>query len=177
MAMRSSLTALLALVFGFAPGMLACDGSGTSSGVGGDVSTSSSSTASNVGGGGAGGNPTSSSTGGTGGSAGSGGTVAPFCGDGIANGGEECDGPDLKSADCTGYGFSTKSGVTCTSDCKLDPSGCKATCNGVLLEPGEECDGVNLGNHDCTEFGFTKKGGKVQFYLYRCGDWKLRAHV
>lgn len=82
-----------------------------------------------------------------------------MCGDQVAIGDEECDGTDLKGADCKLFGYSTKAGLGCGADCKFDMSGCNTTCDGLLLEPGEECDGVDLGIHDCTEFGFTKKQG------------------
>lgn len=81
------------------------------------------------------------------------------CGDGVALETEECDGADLKGADCTLFGFSKKAGLECGAGCALDTSGCSATCDGVLLEVGEECDGANLGNHDCTELGYTEKDG------------------
>ena len=127
---------------------------GSTTGGGGSGGTTSSTSS---GGGGSGGAITGG--GGSGGSQGGGGMMMNVCGDDVAAGGEECDGTDLKGADCTAFGYSKKPGVTCTGDCAFDTSGCKATCDGVLLEPGEECDGANLGNHDCTEFGFTKKAG------------------
>ncbi|MFO0591106.1 MAG: hypothetical protein U0441_26410 [Polyangiaceae bacterium] len=168
MSLRSSaLASIGACLF-----LVACGGSGGSSGSssggggstggGGSGTTTSSTTTTPTGGGGSGGTTTSGGGGsGAGGSGanGGGGQMMNVCGDGVAADAEECDGADLKGADCTLFGYSKKAGVTCTPDCTFDKTGCKATCDGVLLEPGEECDGANLGNHDCTELGFSAKAG------------------
>ncbi len=168
MSLRSSaLASIGACLFlaacGDSTGSSASGGSSTGgSGAGGSGTTSTTTTTTPSGGGGAGGTTTmgggGSGAGGSGGS-GAGGSVMNVCGDDVAAGAEDCDGADLKGADCTLFGYSKKAGVTCTPDCIFDTTGCGATCDGALLEPGEECDGANLGNHDCTEFGFTSKPG------------------
>ncbi len=130
-------------------------GGSTTGGTSTGGTTSSGGTTS--GGGGSGGSTTGGAAGA--GAQGGGGVMMNVCGDDVAAGGEECDGADLKGANCSLYGYSKKAGLVCAGDCTFDASGCGATCDGVLLEPGEECDGANLGNHDCTELGFTKKAG------------------
>jgi len=46
-----------------------------------------------------------------------------LCGDGVAEGSEECDQLDLKSQTCIGLGYSAGS-LSCTAACALDTSGC-----------------------------------------------------
>jgi len=69
------------------------------------------------------------------------GANGPVCGDGVAEGAEECDGADLAGATCGGAGCS--GGVpSCSSSCTLDYSGCTGcpVCdNDFLCEAGEDC--------------------------------------
>jgi len=50
------------------------------------------------------------------------------CGDTFRNAGvEECDGADFGGRDCTFYGFANQNGLTCSSTCTIDTSGCSGT--------------------------------------------------
>jgi len=93
---------------------------------------------------------------GTGGQGGAGGS----CGDGVKDGGEECDGADLGGTDCTDYGYGSPDGLGCTA-CELDFSSCVATCDGVLKEPGEICDGADLGDNSCLDMGYSNPDGAL----------------
>jgi cysteine-rich repeat protein len=61
---------------------------------------------------------------------------APVCGDGVAEGGELCDGADVRGATCAAQGalLAGGAGVGCTSACTLDLSGCAGGEVGTLLE-------------------------------------------
>jgi hypothetical protein len=63
------------------------------------------------------------------------------CGNGVAEGDEECDGTDLAGNTCQDLGYSDPNGLACTG-CDLDDSGCMPTCDG-FLEPTEPCDDGN----------------------------------
>ncbi|HWU88441.1 MAG TPA: Ig-like domain-containing protein, partial [Kofleriaceae bacterium] len=80
--------------------------------------------------------------------------VLGFCGDGIAQGTEACDGADLRLQSCAGLGGGFTGGtLACTATCTYDTSGC-ATCGNGIVEPGEDCDGGQLGNATCGSLGF-----------------------
>jgi len=61
------------------------------------------------------------------------------CGNGIVEGTELCDGPDLAGANCEGPGFDSGT-LICDSPCGLDLSQC-GTCGDSQVAPGEVCDG------------------------------------
>ena len=63
------------------------------------------------------------------------GPVAPVCGDGIVQDGEECDGPNLSSKTCASMGFT--GGTLQCSTCRLD----KSQCTGP--GPGTQCTGFS----------------------------------
>jgi hypothetical protein len=48
---------------------------------------------------------------------------AQYCGDGVRNGGEACEGHDVGGATCADAGF-TSGTVACGDDCQLDTSAC-----------------------------------------------------
>jgi len=51
-----------------------------------------------------------------------------YCGDGIIDGGEVCDGENLGGEDCTSLGFDGGE-LACDIDCTFDTSGCTRSCN------------------------------------------------
>ena len=102
-----------------------------------------------------------------------------YCGDGVATGGEECDGTDLGGTVCapdpacagpsppaacaTHAGFGAP--VCASSGCVLDLAGCARPGNGIV-DAREDCDGADLGGRSCVNFGFN--GGQL-----RCGPCTL----
>ena len=90
-----------------------------------------------------------------------------FCGNGVANGAERCDGGDLRSATCASVGFASGR-LGCTSGCGLDTSGCvhfpptqplqPPTCGNGVVDAAEQCDGTALGGATCASLGFTLGG-------------------
>jgi hypothetical protein len=66
---------------------------------------------------------------------------APFCGNGIREGGENCDGNDLGDSACIDFGYGGGL-LTCTDDCQLDPTEC-------CLSEGQEC--IVLANECCDD--------------------------
>jgi hypothetical protein len=76
---------------------------------------------------------------------------ASCCGDDIREAGEECDGPDLGGASCDGAGA-----VSCTKSCRLDRSGCQATCEPPSFECGSGC--APGGAQCCGPIGYCDPG-------------------
>ncbi len=79
-----------------------------------------------------------------------------YCGDGIREGTEICDGADLGGESCLSQGFDTGN-LACNFDCQsFDASGCRLyECGNTICEPaaGEDCvscpadcDGIQSGN-------------------------------
>ncbi len=86
------------------------------------------------------------------------------CGDGYLNPAfEDCDRDAFPSdATCEDFGF-LRGEVSCTSDCKIDPSTCTdeapAVCGDGVISTGELCDGENLGQIDCVRIAYA--GGEL----------------
>ena len=91
-----------------------------------------------------------------------------FCGDGIANGVEPCDGIDLGTFACTDFGFDGGT-LACSSICDIDNAGCTRNprCGDGVVDAGEACDDSNTDSTDgCTATctvaacgdGFTQAG-------------------
>jgi hypothetical protein len=76
------------------------------------------------------------------------------CGDGVINGVEECDSGDLGGKTCLDFGAPQAGGLTCGSDCTLDPSGCTAYCGNNHVDGTEQCDGTDFDNKSCVDYGY-----------------------
>ena len=87
------------------------------------------------------------------------GGASPNCGDGVADGNEDCDGGDLAGASCQDFGFSNEDGLACSAQCTFDASNCAPVCDGQQVEPGEACDGDDLNGVTCMDFGFVNPDG------------------
>ena len=71
-----------------------------------------------------------------------------MCGDGVAEGDEECDRMDLLGATCESQGFDSGT-VACTVTCRLDTSGCEAAGMDVGSDVGADVGGgVDVGTED-----------------------------
>lgn len=80
-----------------------------------------------------------------------------YCGDGIKQPGEVCDGDDLGDETCMSlhyYGETT--GLACRADCTFDESGCVGACGDGIKNGEELCDGDDLGTPaaTCVTAGF-----------------------
>jgi hypothetical protein len=76
------------------------------------------------------------------------------CGDGTINGIEECDGGNLGGKSCLDFGASAPEGLSCSSTCSFDMTGCTAYCGNNHVDGTEQCDGTDLGQKSCTDYGF-----------------------
>jgi len=63
----------------------------------------------------------------------------PQCGNGVAEGSEECDGADLKGLTCDAVLAGASGTLGCSADCKLVRDQCQLCGNGVR-EGTEQCD-------------------------------------
>ncbi|MBO5752841.1 MAG: hypothetical protein J6S69_03995, partial [Proteobacteria bacterium] len=74
----------------------------------------------------------------------------PVCGDGFANGTEECDQTDLAGATCASVtGKADAIGtLSCSTSCTLDASAC-TYCGDGIVNGSEACDGSALNNATC----------------------------
>ncbi len=78
----------------------------------------------------------------------------PFCGDGVQNGSEQCDGNDLNGKTCQTQGFDTGT-LSCSMNCTFNTTGCSNyVCGNNKKEPGETCDGTDLNGQTCQTQGF-----------------------
>ncbi|HTL37571.1 MAG TPA: hypothetical protein VL326_30780, partial [Kofleriaceae bacterium] len=80
------------------------------------------------------------------------------CGNGIKEPGEQCDGTDFGTDDCTTFGYYFPQGLSCNPDCSFDRSACGGTCGDGAKNGNEQCDGTQL-DRDCTAFGYYKSAG------------------
>ncbi len=79
--------------------------------------------------------------------------VQEFCGDGILNGNESCDGTDLGGETCETLGYLGGT-LACDEECRFDTSRCiAAVCGNNIIEGDEVCDGTDLGGHTCESLG------------------------
>jgi hypothetical protein len=75
-----------------------------------------------------------------------------WCGNGVIDAGEQCDGMDLGGASCGDVGKESGT-LGCAGDCTFDGTACY-TCGDGLIEGGEKCDGSNLADQTCITQGF-----------------------
>jgi hypothetical protein len=79
------------------------------------------------------------------------------CGDGMANGSDECEGADVLESTCAARGF-YEGELACRSDCTFDLSGCSGACmDGQVDESHELCDATDFGSAagaTCVSQGF-----------------------
>lgn len=84
-----------------------------------------------------------------------------YCGDGIANGLEDCDGDDFGLMTCSDIGSLQGGILACNANCSFNTDNCDAGpgyCGDNIINnfANEQCDGDSWGNvDDCTDFGFT----------------------
>jgi hypothetical protein len=79
------------------------------------------------------------------------------CGNGTAEGSEQCDGSDLNDASCEVFGGSGTLG--CDEGCNFDLSGCVDVCGNGVRDGEEQCEGSNLGEQTCVSQGYA--GGEL----------------
>lgn len=65
------------------------------------------------------------------------------CGDGVLDGGEECDGDELSGNTCVDFGFESGT-LGCLENCRWDTTTCQK-CGDNQVQEGEVCDGMDLG--------------------------------
>ena len=82
------------------------------------------------------------------------GGVLVYCGNGVRDGREACDGSDFGGATCVSFGFAGGT-VGCTGGCGLDTASClPIVCGDGAIDPGEQCDQSNLNGETCAGLGF-----------------------
>ncbi len=105
-------------------------------------------------------------------------TTKIYCGDGITNGNENCDGNDLNHKSCTDLSGFVGGTLRCNTSCQFDTSGCvqctdsdltlcqnnqicnagrctdpaNANCGNGSIDENEACDGSNLNQKKCSDF-------------------------
>src|SRR6185436_6051192 len=82
-----------------------------------------------------------------------------FCGNGVQDTGEQCDGSDLAGLSCQALGYIGGT-LSCNGGCGLNTDSCVgsnpgAVCGNGTIEAGEQCEGSNLNGGNCQNRGFT----------------------
>lgn len=77
------------------------------------------------------------------------------CGDGVAQGEEECDISDFRDLTCNNLGFDSGP-LGCSPTCQIDTSACipRGICGDGIAQAEEECDGSDLKEKSCITMGF-----------------------
>lgn len=83
-------------------------------------------------------------------------TCGGYCGDGITQDSEQCDGTVPSGTDCTNARSPGFYGGTlgCLPNCKFDYSDCAGTCGDGAKTANEACDGSDFGGDGCQAHGF-----------------------
>jgi hypothetical protein len=88
------------------------------------------------------------------------------CGDGVAVGGEPCDGLDFRGETCLDHGFYTDTPLTCSPSCEITTKLCEATCGDSIIQAEYElCDGQDPVSVSCSDYGY----GAGSLSCERCG--------
>lgn len=81
------------------------------------------------------------------------------CGNGVADGLEDCDGDDLRGETCASIGYYDDTPtLRCAVDCRFDGSECSGFCGDGTVNGDEPCDGEEIAV-DCTDFGYYESAG------------------
>ncbi len=75
------------------------------------------------------------------------------CGNGVVDGGEQCDGTSMAGQIC-GNVTGLPHGLLTCDQCVLDTSACHDCGNGIFEPEGEACDGEELDGQTCQSLGF-----------------------
>jgi hypothetical protein len=76
------------------------------------------------------------------------------CGNGLKDGNDSCDGPDLGGKTCASFGFAGGT-LVCTPSCGFDTTSCNPVlCGNGAIDAGEECDQDNLNGETCLGLGY-----------------------
>jgi len=77
-----------------------------------------------------------------------------YCGNGVKDGLESCDGSDLGATSCTSFGFA--GGVLACTGCDFDTTAClPIVCGNGAIDAGEQCDQNDLNGATCIGLGFS----------------------
>jgi len=76
-----------------------------------------------------------------------------YCGDGVKNGMEYCDGSDFGYYTCQSYGYEAGD-LLCTSSCRPNLGECYSVCGNNHAGAGEACDGSDLNGESCRSLGY-----------------------
>ncbi|MBU1219533.1 hypothetical protein KKF34_10270 [Myxococcota bacterium] len=78
-----------------------------------------------------------------------------YCGNGIIEGIESCDGTNLGQANCENQGYSGGT-LSCLSNCTFNVSNCgEMLCGNGIVDSGETCDGTALNGETCENLGYS----------------------
>ncbi|MEM4245109.1 MAG: MopE-related protein [Candidatus Nanoarchaeia archaeon] len=72
------------------------------------------------------------------------GCTSGYCGDGVVNTGETCDGTNFDGKTCFSFDNFKGGNLICDPDCQINTQGCYG-CGDGIIQSGEECDGTNWG--------------------------------
>ena len=79
-----------------------------------------------------------------------------YCGNGVLDREEQCDGQQFGPYTCEWFGFSGGR-LACDDSCEINFSTCTGyspLCGNGALDGVEQCDGTNLGGHTCADLGY-----------------------
>jgi cysteine-rich repeat protein len=86
--------------------------------------------------------------------------AAASCGNGKAQGPEDCDGTDLRGKTCSSFGY-TQGLLKCNTQCVYDFHQC-STCGDGIVGYGEQCDDQNQKKGDCCDACRAEPGCEIE---------------